>query len=155
MRIFLHHLDGAQTVAEINENSTLENLLAQHDAAGCRAVYQGSHLATLDTLINNANVYLTADLDGGKKKKKKKAYTTKKKGKHIHKKVKMGIYSLYAVDGTYSITQERELLPSPEKLAHPADPAPSWVSIGTDTTADSATPPSRWTPKPSRRTNKS
>jgi hypothetical protein len=47
-----------------------------------------------------ANVYVTGDLEGGKKKKKKKVYTTKKKNKHIHKRVKLGIYTLYSVDGT-------------------------------------------------------
>ena len=44
---------------------------------------------------------MTGDLDGGKKKKKKKVYTTKKKNKHIHKRVKLGIYTLYSVDGTF------------------------------------------------------
>lgn len=43
----------------------------------------------------------------------------------------------------------------PEKHAPHADPESSWDSIGIVTTADSATPPSRWTPKPSRRTKKS
>jgi small subunit ribosomal protein S27Ae len=100
MRIFLHHLDGTQTVAEITESSTLESLLSLYSASECRAVYQGSNICSLETLAENANVYLTADLDGGKKKKKKKAFSTKKKGKHIHKKIKMGIYTLYSVDGT-------------------------------------------------------
>ena len=53
----------------------------------------------MDGLCDNANVYVTGDLDGGKKKKKKKAYTTKKKNKHIHKKIKLLPLSLYAVDG--------------------------------------------------------
>jgi hypothetical protein len=34
-------------------------------------------------------------------------YTTKKKNKHIHKRVKLGIYTLYSVDGTSSPTQAR------------------------------------------------
>jgi small subunit ribosomal protein S27Ae len=55
---------------------------------------------------------LTADLDGGKKKKKKKVYTTKKKNKHIHKRVKMGIYSLYSVDSKGNVTQQRKTCPS-------------------------------------------
>ena len=50
-------------------------------------------------LYENANAYLTADLDGGKKKKKKKVHTSKKKGKHIHKKIPNLTLSLYAVDG--------------------------------------------------------
>jgi small subunit ribosomal protein S27Ae len=63
-----------------------------------RFVYQGAILKSLASLSENANVYATSDLDGGKKKKKKKAYTTKKKNKHIHKKVKLLPLSLYAVD---------------------------------------------------------
>jgi small subunit ribosomal protein S27Ae len=53
----------------------------------------------LEVLSENSNVYITGDLDGGKKKKKKKVYTTKKKNKHIHKRVKLSIYTLYGVDG--------------------------------------------------------
>jgi small subunit ribosomal protein S27Ae len=54
-------------------------------------------------LFENANVYLTSGLDGGKKKKKKKVYTTKKKNKHIHKKIPGLTLSLYSLDGkTYN-----------------------------------------------------
>ncbi len=66
---------------------------------GKRLIYQGAVLTSLDILRENANVYITGDLDGGKKKKKKKAFTTKKKNKHIHKKIKLLPLSLYAVDG--------------------------------------------------------
>jgi small subunit ribosomal protein S27Ae len=51
------------------------------------------------SLNNNSNLFVTADLDGGKKKKKKKVYTTKKKNKHIHKKLPGLTLSLYTVDG--------------------------------------------------------
>jgi small subunit ribosomal protein S27Ae len=54
------------------------------------------------TIFENANVYLTSDLDGGKKKKKKKVYTTKKKNKHIHKKSPGATLALYSVDGNLS-----------------------------------------------------
>jgi len=71
------------------------------------------------SLIENANVYVTADLDGGKKKKKKKVYTAKKKNKHIHKKTPGAIYSLYSVDGNIffilgkgNVTQNRKTCPS-------------------------------------------
>lgn len=74
-------------------------MLAQVD--GSRLVYQGVILRSLDSLYENANVYVTGDLDGGKKKKKKKAFTTKKKNKHIHKKIKLLPLSLYSVDGIY------------------------------------------------------
>ena len=70
-------------------------------------------------LADNANVYVTGDLDGGKKKKKKKAYTTKKKNKHIHKKIKLLPLSLYSVDGKIlinsakgTVTQQRKTCPS-------------------------------------------
>ena len=55
----------------------------------------------MSILYENANLYVTGDLDGGKKKKKKKVYTTKKKNKHIHKRVKLAAYTLYGVDGTH------------------------------------------------------
>lgn len=58
-------------------------------------------------IAEGANVYVTGDLEGGKKKKKKKVYTTKKKNKHIHKRVKLSIYTLYGIDGTSVITQAR------------------------------------------------
>lgn len=117
MQIFLHRLDGTQQVLQINEQSSLEGLLAQ--CSGSRFVYQGAILRNLETLSENANVYVTGDLDGGKKKKKKKAFTTKKKNKHIHKKVKLLPLSLYAVDGKYApivgkgnVTQQRKTCPS-------------------------------------------
>jgi small subunit ribosomal protein S27Ae len=155
MQIFINHLDGSQSVAQIGQETTIESLLAGFNASNCRVVYQGACLTTLDSLSENANLYLTGDLEGGKKKKKKKVYTTKKKNKHIHKRVKLGIYTLYSVDGTPSPTQARVASPSNARPARHAAPAPSWPSTGTGTTAASATPPSRWTPKPSRRTNKS
>jgi len=108
MQIFLHHLDGTQSVAEINEHTSLETLLANFNAEGCRVVYQGSHISSLECVDNLGNLYLTADLDGGKKKKKKKVFTNKKKNKHIHKRVKLAVYTLYSVDGIFWLIQERE-----------------------------------------------
>ena len=110
MQIFLHQLDGTQQVVCINEQTTLVSLLEL--CAGSRLVYQGDNLSSLDTLADNANVYVTGDLDGGKKKKKKKAYTTKKKNKHIHKKIKLLPLSLYAVDAKGNVTQQRKTCPS-------------------------------------------
>ena len=97
---------------------------------------------------------MVGSLDGGKKKKKKKVYTTKKKNKHIHKRVKMGIYSLYSVDGTFFAIQVKETSPSNVKLVLPAAQELLWPSIGIVTTADFAILPSRWTLKPWRRTKK-
>lgn len=101
MQIFLHLLDGSQSVVALGEHSTMEQLLLAAGSTNARLIYQGSHLRQLEELCENANVYVTGDLDGGKKKKKKKVYTTKKKNKHIHKKVKLGSLALYSVDGTY------------------------------------------------------
>ena len=97
MQIFLHNLDGTQQVVQVTPEMNVEELLQQQ---GSRLVCQGSVLTSLDQLFDNANVYVTGDLDGGKKKKKKKVYTTKKKNKHIHKRVKLLALSLYSVDGT-------------------------------------------------------
>lgn len=104
MQIFLHHIDGSQSTVDISENSSLEQILASFNASACRAVYQGTHISSLEELTNYANVYLTADLEGSKKKKKKKVFTSKKKNKHIHKRVKLCSYTLYTVDGTFAIT---------------------------------------------------
>ena len=100
MQVFLHHIDCSVTLIDLSQFNSVEELLQTVGSSASRIVYQGAHLETLDSLQNNANLYITGDLDGGKKKKKKKVYTTKKKNKHIHKRVKMGIYSLYSVDGT-------------------------------------------------------
>ena len=121
MQIFIHNLDGTQAVASIQENETLSAFLNNNNLNGLRLVCQGSVLTedNFSTLFENANVYLTSDLDGGKKKKKKKVYTTKKKNKHIHKKIPGLTLSLYTVDGnflTYSgkgnVTQTRKTCPS-------------------------------------------
>ena len=146
MQIFLHQLDGTQQVVCINEQTTLVSLLEL--CAGSRLVYQGDNLSSLDTLADNANVYVTGDLDGGKKKKKKKAYTTKKKNKHIHKKIKLLPLSLYAVDGNTLLIQLKVMSPNKEKPAHHADQELSWPNIGIVTTAVFAIPLSRWMPKP-------
>lgn len=74
---------------------------------GTKLVYLGAILRSLSDLGENANLYVTGDLDGGKKKKKKKAYTTKKKNKHIHKKIKLLPLSLYAVDSKQFIIWRR------------------------------------------------
>jgi hypothetical protein len=66
----------------------------------------------------------------------------------------MGIYTLYSVDGTYITTQVKETSPNKERPAPHVDLELSWDNIGIDITVDSATPPSRWTPKPLKRTNK-
>lgn len=155
MQIFLNQLDGSQCIVQIEQHTTLHSLLASFNLSACRLVYQGACLSSLAQVAENANLWVTGDLEGGKKKKKKKVYTTKKKNKHIHKRVKLGIYTLYSVDRTPSPTQPRATSPSNAKPVPPADPAPSWPNTGTDTTVGSAIPPSRWTPKPSKRTNKS
>ena len=99
MQIFLHNLDGTQTILNISNTTSVEELLIN----GGKLIYQGSVLHSLESLTENANVYVTGDLDGGKKKKKKKAFTTKKKNKHIHKSIKLLPLSLYSVDGISEI----------------------------------------------------
>jgi small subunit ribosomal protein S27Ae len=102
MQIFLHQLDGSQRVIQIENEITVEELIESQSICGARLVNQGSFLTSdfdLSTLPINSNVYVTDGLDGGKKKKKKKVFTTKKKGKHIHKNVKLLPLSLYNVDG--------------------------------------------------------
>ncbi len=105
MQIFIHGLDGSQTVSSILENESLAVFLLNNNLNGYRLVCQGSILSEDNlsaTLFENANVYLTSDLDGGKKKKKKKVFTAKKKNKHIHKKTPGFTLSLYSVDGNFS-----------------------------------------------------
>jgi small subunit ribosomal protein S27Ae len=99
MQIFIHHLDGNQTVVDTTDLQSVESLqqLLGLDAR-VNFVHEGSIMYDLESLKELSNVYITSLLEGGKKKKKKKAYTTKKKNKHIHKKVKMHTLSLYSVD---------------------------------------------------------
>lgn len=102
MQIFLHGLDGSSTVASISQDESFSAFVLNNNLSGFRLVCQGTTLTEDNlsaTLFENANVYLTSDLDGGKKKKKKKVYTTKKKNKHIHKKLPGLTLSLYSVDG--------------------------------------------------------
>ncbi len=106
MQFFLHGLDGSQTVVSLQENESLSTLVLNNNLNGFRLVCQGTILNEdnfVSNLYENANVYLTADLDGGKKKKKKKVYTTKKKNKHIHKRTPGLTLSLYSVDGIFFI----------------------------------------------------
>ena len=94
---------------------TASSVLEQEGLLGCRIVCQGSVLSSAQDLLSlgeNANLYVNAELEGGKKKKKKKVYTTKKKNKHIHKKVKLLALSLYSVDGKGNVTQQRKTCPS-------------------------------------------
>ena len=74
-----------------------------------RLVCQGSvvNKASFLELTNDATLWVQGGLEGGKRKRKKKVYTTKKKNKHIHKRVKMGIYTLYSVDGKELLSQAR------------------------------------------------
>lgn len=121
---------------------------------GTRLVFQGVILNSLESLCDNANVYVTGDLDGGKKKKKKKAYTTKKKNKHIHKKIKLLPLSLYSVDGIHYLIQEKETLLTKEKHVLHAVQEPLWLNIGIVIIVVFATLPLRWMPKLLRKTNK-
>jgi hypothetical protein len=89
MQIFINHLDGSQAAAQLNQNSEINSFLSAYNSVNCRLISQGEHINTTNlllSLVDNSNVYVTANLNGGKKKKKKKVYTTKKKNKHIHKK---------------------------------------------------------------------
>jgi hypothetical protein len=102
MRVWLNQIDGTCAQIVISPESSFETLLEECNLSSARLICQGSQIDSsnyLELLCENANVYVTADLDGGKKKKKKKVYTTKKKNKHIHKRVKLSIYTLYGVDG--------------------------------------------------------
>lgn len=153
MQIWLHQLDGSSQSMTVEE---LKELLLEETSR--RVVAQGAHLnlENLEELLfEGANAWVTGDLEGGKKKKKKKVYTTKKKGKHIHKHVKMGIYNLYSVDGTFSTIQAKATSPSSARPVLPAALEPSWPSTGIATTAAFVTQPLRWTPRQSRRTRKS
>lgn len=114
MRIWLNQLDGTSLQAIVPNGCTLQQFIAEFNLAQSRLVCQGMNLSesNFSLLDENSNVYVTGDLDGGKKKKKKKVFTTKKKNKHIHKRVKLAVYSLYSVDGKGAVTQQRKTCPS-------------------------------------------
>jgi len=157
MRIWLNQLDGTSLQAIIPADCTLEQFIAEYNLGEARLVCQGSHLnaSSFALLAENSNVYVTGDLDGGKKKKKKKVFTNKKKNKHIHKRVKLAVYTLYSVDGTNLSIQEKATLHNKERPVHHADPELLWPNTGTDITADSVTPLLRWMLKLLKRTNRS
>ena len=155
MQIWLHQLDGSSQTVNVNEPQEVLELTPN---ALARLVTQGSHLTSENAstlLFEGANVYVVGGLEGGKRKRKKKVYTTKKKNKHIHKKMKMAIYTLYSVDGTNLFIQAKEMSLSSAKLVPHVDQEPLWVSTGIAITVDSAILQSRWTPKLLRRTKKS
>lgn len=105
MQIFLHNLDGNQQLVEISQSTELSQFKSENGLVNCRLICQGETISTNEQLLalhENANLYVNAELDGGKKKKKKKVYTTKKKNKHIHKRIPGLTLSLYAVDGILS-----------------------------------------------------
>ena len=64
MQIFLHNLDGSQSVINICEGTTLESLLL--GSCGTRLVYQGAILNSLESLcdIKMVNPY-AVDVSGG------------------------------------------------------------------------------------------
>ena len=155
MQVFVHQLDGKVATADPSQFNSLEAMLATFQSENCRAVYQGSHINSLDDLVPNSNIYITADLSGGKRKRKKKVYTTKKKNKHIHKRVKLSFLNLYSVDSNSFPIQKKVKSQWAERFVLIADQESSWHNIGIVITADSVIPLSRWTQKLSRRTNKS
>ena len=58
MQIFLHGLDGSQSVACIQENESFDNFVNNNNLNGFRLVCQGCNIteATFTTLFENANV---------------------------------------------------------------------------------------------------
>ena len=41
MQIFLHQLDGSQTIAEINNNTEFNSFVSQNNFLNCRLICQG------------------------------------------------------------------------------------------------------------------
>jgi hypothetical protein len=84
MQIFIHHLDGNQTVVDTTDLQSVESLqqLLGLDAR-VNFVHEGSIMYDLESLKELSNVYITSLLEGGKKKKKKKkAYTQEGQDAH-------------------------------------------------------------------------
>eukprot|EP01098_Paradermamoeba_levis_P003197 TRINITY_DN1487_c0_g1_i1.p1 TRINITY_DN1487_c0_g1~~TRINITY_DN1487_c0_g1_i1.p1 ORF type:complete len:221 (-),score=55.48 TRINITY_DN1487_c0_g1_i1:141-803(-) len=129
-------VESTETVYDLKERIEAEEGI---DADFQRLVYAGHNLEDEQTLAalgleENATVFLSMDLCGGKKKKKK-AFTTKKKGHHKHLNVKLAVLKFYTIDGS-------GLSPEPENLAPTAVSVSSWLDIGTDLPAVSAPRPS-------------
>ena len=111
MVIFVHDLSGEQQAVNL-ANHTIESLQEMLGLpTSTKFVCEGRILSTFEGVQELANVYVTAGLDGGKKKKKKKQFTGKKKGKHIHKKIKGLTLSLYSVDGAGNVTYQKKNCP--------------------------------------------
>ena len=101
MRVWLNKLDGSSSQVTVPHGCSLDKFLAQHNIESMRLVCQGDNVtdSSFKSLGENSQLWVQGGLEGGKRKRKKKVYTTKKKNKHIHKRVKMGIYTLFSVDG--------------------------------------------------------
>jgi hypothetical protein len=41
MQVFLHQLDGSQTIVEITENTDFNNFVSQNELVNCRLICQG------------------------------------------------------------------------------------------------------------------
>jgi hypothetical protein len=41
MQIFLHQLDGSQTIVEINENTDISSFISENELVNCRIICQG------------------------------------------------------------------------------------------------------------------
>ena len=63
-----------------------------------------------EILTEEATVYVTGGLDGGKKKKKRKPHTTKKKNKHKHRPTKLSTLKYYSVDAAGKISYTRKVI---------------------------------------------
>jgi small subunit ribosomal protein S27Ae len=106
-------VDSSETVYDLKERIEAQEGV---DADFQRLVYAGHNLEDEQTLVaagleENATVFLTLDLVGGKKKKKK-AFTTKKKGHHKHVNVKLAVLKFYTVDGSGNVSRTRKSCPN-------------------------------------------
>lgn len=106
-------VESTETVYDLKERIEAEEGI---DADFQRLVYAGHNLEDEQTLAalgleENATVFLSMDLCGGKKKKKK-AFTTKKKGHHKHLNVKLAVLKFYTIDGSGAVSRARKSCPN-------------------------------------------
>jgi ubiquitin-small subunit ribosomal protein S27Ae len=152
MHIFVQTLTGKTCSLKVDNNSQIENIHSEIEtimgvpSLEQKLIFNGKRLETGKSIndyeiLENSNIYLVIDLEGGAKGKKKKKDTKKGKKKHKKRKVKLAILKYYKVEGdkVVRLRQMCKVCPAGTFLAEHADRLhcgrcnTGYVKVGGDT----------------------